>query len=232
MKRAADCHDETGRRLILIYELLDAHFGNLNWWPGDSAFEVIVGAILTQNTAWRNVEAAVDRLKAAGLLSAEALLAVDEETLALLIRPAGYYNVKARRLKTFVHFFLEHHGGSIEDMFAGDLSTLRNRLLQINGIGEETADSILLYAGNKPVFVVDAYTRRILQRHGLVSESFTYGEVQNLFMTYLPPEAGFYNQYHALLVNAGKRFCGKQPRCEPCPLRPLYEQTVAAQERR
>ena len=172
--------------------------------------------------------AAVERLKSEGLLRPEAIFAMEEEKLALIIRSAGYYNVKARRLKAFVRFLFDHHRGNLEEMFVGDLWSLRKSLLRINGIGEETADNILLYAGKKPVFVVDVYTRRILSRHGVCPEGLAYGEIQNLFLIHLPTEAALYNQYHALLVNAGKNFCGKRPKCDPCPLRPLYEKASTA----
>lgn len=207
-----------GDYLLAIYETLNAHFGNLHWWPGDSPFEVIVGAILTQNTAWRNVESAISKLKSEGHLYPKGILNIDEKILADLIRPAGYYNVKTRRLKSFIWFLYDHYNGSLSDMFAEDLWHLREKLLTVKGIGEETADSILLYAGNKPVFVIDAYTRRILQRHSIVRADATYAEIQNLFMSNLPLSVSLYNQYHALLVNTGKYFCTKTPRCDRCPL--------------
>ncbi len=204
-----------------IYGLLNDYFGNLNWWPGDTPFEVIVGAILTQNTAWRNVEIAIANLRAAGMLSPKALVQVEDNTLAGLIRPSGYYNVKTQRLKAFLRFLHVEFGGSLERMFAEETAHLREILLKVKGIGEETADSILLYAGNKPVFVVDAYTQRILRRHGIVHEDMDYGQIQALFMKQVPARISLYNQYHALLVNTGKSFCLKVPRCDDCPLRTL-----------
>jgi len=200
------------------YERMEAFFGDLHWWPAETPLEVMVGAILTQNTAWPNVRKAVERLKTAGCLSAAAIAALPQEALAELIRPSGYYNVKARRLKAFMTWFLEAYGGDEEAMFREETQVLRERLLKVKGIGDETADSILLYAGGKPVFVVDAYTRRILSRHGLVDGKVSYGDLQDLFMEHLPPSAPLYNQYHALIVETGKRFCRKKPRCASCPL--------------
>ena len=206
------------KRILAIYEKLNAHFGDLKWWPGNSPFEVITGAILTQNTAWRNVEKAIARLKSRKLLNPKGIMRVDERTLAELIRPAGYYNIKTRRLKSFIRFLYEDYRGRLDRMFAEDLWPLRGKLLEVNGIGPETADSILLYAGKKPVFVVDAYTRRIFERHGIIQAGATYGEIQNLFMTSLPHDLYLYNQYHALIVNTGKLFCTSKPRCKGCPL--------------
>ena len=207
--------------LLRIYDLLNDHFGDLHWWPGGTPFEVIMGAILTQNTAWRNVEIAIANLHAAGVLSPEGIMRTDDNTLAGLIRPSGYYNIKTRRLKSFIHFLYDEFGGKLGRMFAEDAPVLRGKLLQVKGIGEETADSILLYAGNMPVFVVDAYTRRILQRHGIIAEDMNYGQIQALFLKQVPSSVPLYNQFHALLVNTGKEFCRKAPRCEGCPLRPL-----------
>jgi endonuclease-3 related protein len=207
-----------GHYLLAIYKTLNAHFGDLNWWPGNSPFEVIVGAILTQNTAWGNVEKAIARLKSKELLHPAGILEIDDQTLADLIRPAGYYNIKTQRLKSFIRFLYNGYDGDLDNMFAEDLWPLRAKLLAVKGIGEETADSILLYAGEKPIFVVDAYTRRILQRHDKIRSDATYKEIQNLFMTNLPHSVPLYNQYHALFVNTGKHFCTKNPRCEGCPL--------------
>jgi len=203
---------------LATYKKLNAHFGDLNWWPGNSPFEVIVGAILTQNTAWRNVEKAIARLKSKELLHPAGILEIDDSTLADLIRPAGYYNIKTQRLKSFIRFLYNGYDGKLDNMFEEDLWRLRAKLLAVKGIGEETADSILLYAGEKPIFVVDAYTRRILQRHDVIPGDATYKEIQNLFMTHLPHSVPLYNQYHALFVNTGKYFCTRKPRCEGCPL--------------
>jgi endonuclease-3 related protein len=207
------------KRLLRIGETLERFFGDLHWWPGETPFEVAVGAILTQNTNWANVEKAIGRLKAKGVLEPGALRGLDDETLADLIRPSGYFRVKAKRLKAFLDVLCGDFGGDLEQMLSGDLMQARQRLLGISGIGEETADSILLYAGGRPVFVIDAYTRRILARHGIIDGKPAYGELQRLFMTCLPRDAGLYNRYHALIVETGKRYCRKEPRCEACPLR-------------
>lgn len=209
-------------RLLLIYDLLEAHFGDLKWWPGDSPFEVIVGAILTQNTAWRNVEIAIGNLKSKEVLSPEGILATEDGVLAELIRSSGYHHVKTRRLKSFVRYLYGEYGGNLEVMFSENLQALRDKLLTVKGIGEETADSILLYGGGKPIFVIDAYTRRILDRHDIIRADAIYMDMQNLFMSHIPQSVPLYNQYHALLVNTGKHFCRKTPRCNECPLRMLF----------
>ncbi|MBW1740781.1 MAG: endonuclease III domain-containing protein [Deltaproteobacteria bacterium] len=206
--------------LLELYNRLFEAFGPRHWWPGDSGFEVAVGAILTQNTAWRNVRKAIKNLKEKALLSPEALYHIPVERLASIIRPAGYYNIKARRLKHFVQFLFQENAGDLDRLLAEDLDTLRSKLLSINGIGPETADSILLYAGNRPTFVVDAYTRRILFRHNLIPEETSYDEVRNLFMDVLEPDASMFNEYHALLVHLGHTFClKKNPKCTECPAR-------------
>jgi len=202
-----------------VYETLHEYFGDLHWWPGDSPFEVIVGAILTQNTAWKNVETAIGRLKAGDLLHPARLRHLADQHLADLIRPAGYFRVKTKRLKAFLQFLYQEYQDDLNALFAEDLWVLRKRLLSVHGIGEETADSILLYAAGKPVFVVDAYTRRMMQRHRFISGKARYADIQTLFMTGLPRSAPLFNQYHALLVNTGKQFCRKQnPKCEIGPL--------------
>ncbi len=212
-----DCRDD----LLRMYELLDGHFGNLHWWPAEEPFEVMVGAILTQNTAWTNVEKAIAALKGKRLLSPEALSRIAEETLAAIIRPSGYYNVKAKRLKSFVRFLREEYAGNIGIMSTEELPILREKLLGVRGIGPETADSILLYACGKPVFVCDAYTRRILHRHGMIDDDADYRRIQEMFMNHLPHDAPLFNQFHALIVYAGKTFCRKMPKCERCPLSTL-----------
>lgn len=207
------------KRLLTIYGKLDGHFGDLHWWPADSPFEVIVGAILTQNTAWRNVTYAIAKLKEADILQPQSIYETPLDTLAVLIRSSGYYNVKARRLAAFSRFLHDEYKGRLDSMFAQDHRLLREKLLQIQGIGYETADSILLYAGGKPVFVIDAYTRRILERHGISAAKERYADIQALFMGHLPVSVPLYKQYHALLVNAGKAYCRKGRRCEACPLK-------------
>jgi endonuclease-3 related protein len=205
--------------LGLIYKKLYFAFGTQHWWPAESPFEVMVGAILTQNTSWLNVEKALGNLKKHNLLRFDKLLALPEKRLAALLRPAGYYNIKARRLKNFLEFLSQQYGGSIDNMALKGVALLRRQLLLVNGIGQETADSILLYALKKPVFVVDAYTKRILSRHGLIKEDAVYEQVQEFFMKRLKKEAKLFNEYHALLVRLGKEFCLKNsPKCLVCPL--------------
>jgi endonuclease-3 related protein len=211
--------------LLRIYDLLNGHFGNLHWWPAEGPFEVMVGAILTQNTAWTNVEKAILALKEKRLLSPETIDHIDEETLAGIIRPSGYYHIKAKRLKSLVRFFLEEYSGSIETMSAEELPFLREKLLGIRGVGPETADSILLYACRKPVFISDAYTRRILLRHRLIPEDADGNQIRDLFMTHLPHDVSLFNQFHALFVYTGKTFCRTEPKCDCCPLQILHSET-------
>ncbi|MDQ5987216.1 MAG: Endonuclease III [Syntrophus sp. SKADARSKE-3] len=213
-----DPDSQTGRWLLEAYKILNDTFGDLHWWPGDSQLEIIVGAILTQNTSWQNVERAIAAIKERELLNTSFFIETDDHALANLIRPSGYYNIKAKRLKSFFRFLKENCNGSLEEMFSRDLSILRSQLLEVNGIGEETADSILLYAGEKPVFVVDTYTKRILGRHGIIEEKSTYADIQHLFMKHLPQDVRLYNQYHALIVETGKRYCRKESLCHACPL--------------
>jgi len=165
-------------------------------------------------------------LKERNLLSVDALLAASDETLAACIRPAGYFNIKTKRLKAFFRFLEERHEGSLEKLFLWDTEPLREELLSVYGIGEETADSILLYAASKPIFVVDAYTRRILIRHGIVGDKDRYGEIQALFMASIPADVPLYNQYHALIVETGKTYCAKKPHCNACPLSSLNERII------
>ncbi len=202
-----------------FYRALFKQFGPQHWWPGETPFEIVIGAILTQNTAWTNVEKAIHNLKRSGALSAEAMEALPEKKLAALIRPSGYYNQKAKKLKAFLRRLRENHGGSLDRMFRLPTEQLRQELLEIHGIGEETADSILLYGGGHPIFVVDAYTRRVLLRHGLVPPGASYHDIQQLFHANVTPNAPVYNEFHALLVETGKRHCWKtKPQCEGCPL--------------
>ncbi len=209
----------TTKRLLAFYAALYRGFGPQGWWPARTRFEVIVGAILTQNTSWANVEKAIRALKAERRLTPERMQGLGTKGLSRLIRPAGYFNVKAKRLKGFLRHLYERHDGSLGRFLNQDPGPLREELLGIYGIGPETADSILLYAARAPEFVVDAYTRRIFARHGLVDDHATYDELKALFMENLKPDAGLYNEYHALLVRAGKDFCKtKEPRCGPCPL--------------
>jgi len=205
--------------LIKIYRTLYQTYGPRHWWPGETSFEVMVGAILTQNTSWRNVEKAIQKLKGKGVLNPEGIHHLKRSELARLIKSSGYYRIKTDRLKSFIDFLFEEYDGNIKKMGRERLGELREKLLGVKGIGPETADSILLYGLEKPIFVVDAYTRRILSRHGIISEKASYEEVQKLFMDYLPRDEKLFNEYHALFVYLGKTVCKKIPRCEICPLR-------------
>ncbi len=204
--------------LQTIYRQLSRTFGPQDWWPGDSAFEIIIGAILTQNTNWQNVEKAISNLKRERCLTPRGLKKIPLKKLARLIRPAGYYNLKSKRLKNFIKFLFSEYQGRLDLLFRQPLSELRHQLLQVNGIGPETADSILLYAGGKPIFVVDAYTRRLLSRHQLLGAQASYNEIQELFMHNLPKKTKLFNEYHALIVKLGKEYCRKKPLCNSCPL--------------
>ncbi len=206
------------RILTDIFDALYQSFGPRHWWPGDSAFEVAVGAILTQNTNWGNVEKAIANIKVKKSLNARALHNMTHNQLAALIRPAGYFNVKARRLKSFLDFLCNDYRGSMKQMKKVDISSLRKKMLSVHGIGPETADSILLYALDKPVFVIDAYTKRVMSRHGLVSESDGYHDLQELFHKHLPLDVQLFNEYHALFVMVGKHYCKPKPKCTGCPL--------------
>ncbi len=204
--------------LLEAYRLMLAAFGPLNWWPGDSPWEVMVGAILTQNTAWSNVEKAIINLKVHDMLDVSKMAATPIEQLAQLIRPSGYYKQKAKKLKALVSFFQREYGCDIDKMRKEELPGLRDKLLGVHGIGPETADSILLYALDKPVFVVDAYTKRISSRHGIIPESYNYYQTQEFFEMHIVPDVALYNEYHALIVYTGKEFCRPKPRCTGCPL--------------
>jgi endonuclease III related protein len=205
--------------LMEIYTRLYNHFGPRHWWPGDTQLEIMVGAVLTQNTAWKNVEKALAVLKTTGNLNLAALYYISPHELAQLIRPAGYYNLKASRLKNLIAFVFEESAGELKRFFNGEVERLRNRLLAVKGIGPETADSILLYAAGLSTFVVDAYTIRVLARHGLIESKSSYETVRKLFMDCLPPQPSLYNEFHALIVALGKHYCHKKkPLCESCPL--------------
>ena len=206
-----------------IYDALFAHFGPQHWWPARTPFEVAVGAILTQNTNWGNVERAIANLRKARCLSARGLYRIDEARLAELLRPSGYFRVKARRLKAFVETLVERHGGSLKRLFALGLDDARRELLSVNGIGPETADSILLYAGGLVTFVVDAYTKRVMTRHRVAPADASYDDLKRLFEESLPPDTALFNEYHALLVMTGKHYCKPRPLCADCPLQPLRD---------
>jgi endonuclease-3 related protein len=209
------------RRIQAIYDRLWRAYGPQHWWPARTATEVVVGAILTQNTAWANVERAIGNLRRARRLTWRALRDLPEGTLAELIRPSGTYRVKTARLKAFVEELWTHHRGSLDVLLDGDLDDARRRLLGIPGIGPETADAILLYAGRRPTFVVDAYTKRVLRRHHLTDGAAGYEAVRSLFLCALPADAQRYNEYHALLVAVGKRHCRTRAQCAGCPLADL-----------
>ena len=201
-----------------IFDKLYAFYGPQNWWPGDTPFEVAVGAILTQNTNWLNVEKAISNLKKERVLNAKALYALPANKLASLIRPSGYFNIKAKRLRSFLDFLVNNYKGSLKKMAKEDISTLRPKLLGVNGIGPETADSILLYALDKPVFVIDAYTKRVLSRHGVIAYEAPYEDYQALFHRELDEDLQLFNEFHALFVMVGKDYCKPKPKCESCPL--------------
>lgn len=205
-----------------IYQRLRAEFGDREWWPGDSAEEVVIGAILTQSVSWKNVEVAISRLKEKGLLSLQAINQADASDITPLIRSTRFYNEKARKLKNFASWLFTSYGGSLNSMFSQGLWELRKELLTVKGLGEETVDSILLYAGNKNVFVVDTYTIRILSRLGLAQEGWRYGDYQGFFMNYVERDLNIYNDYHAQIVQLGHLYCRKtNPLCVQCPLRDL-----------
>lgn len=204
--------------LLTAFDSLLNKFGPQHWWPGETPFEIMVGAILTQNTNWGNVEKAIRNLKENSLLDPHLIHKLRHRRLASLIRPAGYYNLKAKRLKNFISGYVSDFDGDHKKLRRLPLDDARRWLLNINGIGEETADSILLYALGKPIFVVDAYTKRILERHGLIPEEITYRELQEIFMDSLEDDVKLFNEYHALIVRVGKDYCKRTPKCDECPL--------------
>ena len=211
--------DEGEAPLEEYYNSLFTAFGPQHWWPGRTRFEVIVGAILTQNTSWTNVESAIENLRRAGLLSLRGIDRVPLEKLGRLVRPSGYFRQKARKLKAFCKFLQEEYGGSLPRMFQEPTIVVRQKLLGVWGIGPETADSILLYAGEHPVFVVDAYTKRMLARHGWTDGKTRYEDVRWMVERKFPGETQRFNEFHALIVHAGKKFCSlHDPNCGQCPL--------------
>ena len=227
----------TGDTLTEIYRAARERFGHQAWWPSQAGchtpegkLEVCVGAILTQNTSWRNVERALANLRAAGAMSVAALAAMDRAELAELIRPAGYYNVKAKRLKNFIDAVRRAWGEDLEGFLDRPGSSLRADLLAINGVGRETADSIILYAAGKPTFVVDAYTCRVLLRHGLIDVEFDYEMVKELLESNLPAEAELFNDFHAQFVAIGKNYCKPRAACPGCPLEHMPHDPLAGTE--
>lgn len=209
---------QTEHPLRTIFDRLLARHGPQHWWPGDTETEIVIGAILTQNTAWTNVERAIDGLKRAGCLSFDALRDLPTERLEALIRPSGTFRIKTRRLKAFVEALFRDYAGSLEAMLGGELEEARRRLTSIHGIGPETADAILLYAGKRPTFVVDAYTKRVLRRHHLLDDRTDYETTRALFHDQLDDDVPLFNEYHALLVAVGKEHCGATAQCPGCPL--------------
>jgi len=203
--------------LLKIYDKLLNHFGNQNWWPADTKFEVIVGAILTQQTSWKNVEKSIKNLKENNVLEPKKLFNIPVKTLEVLIRPSGFFKVKSKRLRNFLEFFVGNYDGNLDKMFEFPLNDLRENLLSVNGVGPETCDSIILYAGNKPVFVVDAYTKRLCERYPIM-KSKKYEEVREFFEKNLPKDVNLFKEFHALIVELGKNYCKTKPICEKCPL--------------
>lgn len=203
-----------------IYKRLYSFYGPQGWWPGDTRLEIIVGAILTQATSWKNVEKAIRNLKKAKALSSlSKIKSMRPDRLSRLIRPAGYHNIKSKRLRNLLDFLSSEYGADLDKLARRDIGRLRQEFLSVNGIGEETADSILLYAFRKPVFVVDAYTKRIFSRHNIVKIGAKYSEIQKVFTRNLFPDEKLYNEYHALIVRLGKEYCRKTPSCARCPLK-------------
>ena len=209
---------KTTLTLLNVYNRLIAHYGPQKWWPADEPFEVIIGAILTQSTAWTNVEKAIDNLKVAKKLSSKGIRELSPAELGELIRPSGYFNAKAKKLQAFCQWLAEKYNDSLRQLFSNETVRLREQLLGIHGIGEETADSIILYAAGKPVFVIDAYTRRFIDRIGLNPSGNSYDAYQKLFEENLPADVNLFNEYHALLVQLAKNYCKKRPLCKECCL--------------
>ena len=209
---------KTGEKLLNIFQLLLERFGKRNWWPGDTALEVIIGAVLTQNTSWKNVEKAIENMKKEKVLDIETLYRIDGETLAQIIRPSGFYNIKSKRLKNIINVLHEEYSSNIAKLNELDIWEARRVLLEIDGIGKETADSIVLYALDKPIFVIDAYTKRFLRNHRLFEGRYEYDDMQAFFMENLPHETYLFNEYHALIVALCQSYCRKSPICNGCPL--------------
>ena len=207
------------KKILKLYDDLYAEYGELNWWPAETPFEIIIGAILGQATAWGNAAKAINNLKAANVLNPEDMSKLSQDELETLILPSGYYRAKAKKVRAFLTHLQAHHNNQLNSLFDQELRTLREELLSIYGIGEETADCILLYAAKKPSFVVDTYTYRLLERLGWFSGKFHYGRLRGMFMESLPHDHQLFNQYHALIVRHGARICQKTPQCEKCMLR-------------
>ena len=211
-------------KLLSIYHTMHSALGNSDWWPGETSLEIMLGAILTQNTSWINVEKAINNLKNENLLTLPKIQALEEEALAELIRPAGFFRIKAKRIRALLAWIEESCGSDLEKLSAISTEQLREELLEVKGIGPETADAILLYALNRPSFVVDEYTRRIFSRHALVWEDISYFELREFFMDVLEPDTALFNEYHALIVRVGKTWCKRsKPLCDTCPLKKFLD---------
>lgn len=210
---------ETRQRLLSIFDILLGAYGKRNWWPGETPLEVIVGAVLTQNTSWKNVEKAISRMKESGAMDVKRLYTIGEAELADIIRSAGFFNIKTKRLKNIVKVIYEQFGGMVDGFSDIDTASLRSLLLKVNGLGPETVDSILLYALERPVFVVDAYTKRFLANHGLYVDSTDYHDIQRYFHDNLPTDRYLFNEFHALIVILCQTCCRKRALCDNCPLR-------------
>ena len=204
-------------KLMNVYNRLFKHFGPQYWWPGETRFEVIVGAILTQNTSWRKVEKAILNLKKNKSLNCKKIANTDIKKLEKMVQPSGFYKQKAERLKRFCKYLEKNYNSDLNKFFDRNIDEIRNELLSLNGIGNETADSILLYAGEKLMFVIDAYTKRMGERTG-ITKAKSYDELQDFFEKNLPKNIELYKEFHALIVELGKNFCRKKPRCDGCPL--------------
>ena len=208
-----------------VYQTLLGALGPQHWWPGESPWEVMIGAVLVQNTAWKNVERAIANLREADLVDPRRLLVLPAEELAELVRPAGYFRLKTKRLRSLMEFVVQRYDGSLEALRNADWRQLRAELLGVHGIGPETADSILLYALEHPVLVVDTYTHRVFARHGWIGYEADYHQLQEYLTSELPVDAAIYNELHALLVNVGHHYCRRQPECDDCPLRDLLPES-------
>lgn len=206
------------KALLKIFDTLFEAFGSQHWWPADTPFEIMVGAVLTQNTAWANVNKAIENLKRSNCLTPKKILSLPLDQLATFIHPSGYYNQKAQKLKNLCLFLKDQYDCDLDWMAREETDVLRKKLLKIKGIGPETGDSILLYAFLRPLFVVDSYTHRILSRHQIIPEESTYDEIQEFFMDFLEPDVQLFQEFHALIVTTGKNYCRKKPRCSGCPL--------------
>ena len=209
------------RAFLEIYQTLFHHYGRRHWWPAETPFEMMVGAILTQSTSWRNVEKAIDHLSLRKKLSFKAVRKISRSSLARLIKTAGYFNIKADRLKNLVNYLWDVYRGNLKQMFLKNPHLLRKELLEVKGIGEETADSILLYAAKKKIFVVDTYTRRVFSRHGFIQGDESYSAIQKIITDHLPLDLQLFNDYHAQIVEVGKDYCRRTPNCSECPLNRL-----------